>query len=341
LSDFVKLKYSKKNIRRAGEILIKENIDDNMYNEALNKLSNWRASYMYPLHVIYQLLKRRTLKVDKKAIIAQRLKRTPSIINKLKRFPSMKLDRMQDIGGCRAIVSNIEQVYKLRDSIIKGFSNHNLKKEYDYIKQIKESGYMGIHLIYQFQNQNKKHFNTHLIEIQLRTKLQHAWATSVEILGTYYGESFKSSQGSKEILEFFKKVGLLFLIEESKKDVVSIDKLKNSIINDITSLDLITKLKAFSVTTKHFSEQNKQKGYSLLVLNPDEKIVEITFFKDNQIEEAVNKYLKLEKASEIENDNIVLVSTESINNLKKAYPNYFADSKLFIKSIEKILNIKF
>jgi len=37
------------------------------------------------------------------------------------------------------------------------------------------------------------------------------------------------------------------------------------------------------------------------------------------------------------NSDVVLVSTESVHSLKKAYPNYFADITDFTKNLEKIL----
>ena len=347
MTTIVELKYSKKAIGRAGDVLSSDtnNILSEEYNDALEKLSNWRASHVYPLQIIQQLLKKRTLKIDRQALVAQRLKRTPSIINKLTRYPSMKLHRLQDIGGCRAIVSNIDKVYKLRNNITKKFSSHSLVKENDYIKNIKESGYRGIHLIYKFHSKNNTLFNNHLIEIQLRTKLQHSWATSVEILGTYYNEALKSSQGSQDVLDFFKKVSLLFSYSEDNKlnlSQQSLNELKGSILTDIDKLDLITKLKAFSVTTDSISQGDKKEGYSLLILDTNEMVVKIRYFKTNEMEMAIQEYLKLERESgNMESDNIVLVSTQSVHNLKKAYSNYFADSKVFIKNLEELLDKEF
>jgi len=52
---------------------------------------------------------KRAKKIDKQAIIAQRLKRLPSIDAKLRQHASwMKLTQMQDIGGCRAIVRSVQ-----------------------------------------------------------------------------------------------------------------------------------------------------------------------------------------------------------------------------------------
>jgi hypothetical protein len=258
----------------------------------------------------------------------------------------MKLHRLQDIGGCRAILSDITKVYELRKDITKKFSNHLLIKENDYIEEMKDSGYRGIHLIYKFQGKTHTNFNEHLIEIQLRTQLQHTWATSVEIMGTYLNESLKSSQGSQEILDFFKKISLLFSSAEKNNQnmsILSVKALKSSILDDINSLDIITKLRAFSVTTKSISKnKNNKDGYSLLNLDTNKRVVNIMHFKKDDLEVAVNEYLRLERESgNMNSDNIVLVSTLSIHNLKKAYPNYFADSNQFIHNLEELLEQKF
>ncbi len=42
--------------------------------------------------------------------VAQRLKRREQIINKLARLDSMRLWTMGDIGGCRAVLPNRQQV---------------------------------------------------------------------------------------------------------------------------------------------------------------------------------------------------------------------------------------
>jgi len=49
-----------------------------------------------------------------------------------------------------------------------------------------------------------------LLELQLRTRLQHTWATAVETMGTFRGEALKSRQGSKEWLEFFALISSAF-----------------------------------------------------------------------------------------------------------------------------------
>jgi len=347
MTPIVPLKYSRKSVGKAGDILATQKTTLEEYNFSLEILSNWRASHIYPLSKIQNLLYKRARKIDKKALIAQRLKRTPSIINKLQLMKNTKLQRLQDIGGCRAIVKDINTVYQLRENIVKKFSNHILVKENDYIKEIKDSGYRGIHLIYRYQAKMHTEFNSHLIEIQLRTKLQHAWATSVEILGTYLNQPLKSSQGNQEVLNLLKKVSLLFSCAEDNKQSLTISAMENlrkTIKDDLSNLDIITQLRAFSVTTNSITDKKKKdtSGYTLLYLDTKKMIVQVRSFKKENQEDAILEYLKLEKESKgLDSDNIVLVSTESAYNLKKTYPNYFADSKIFIEKLEEYLNTSF
>ena len=84
MTPIIPLEYSGKAVGRAGAILQKEKILSREYNASLEVLSNWRASHIYPLSKIQNLLYKRAKRIDKKSLIAQRLKRTPSIISKLK-----------------------------------------------------------------------------------------------------------------------------------------------------------------------------------------------------------------------------------------------------------------
>lgn len=118
---------SKKAVRRAGETLRTPSVSNADFDAALQVLSDWRSLYYRPINTI-QVLLRKTIKAlcIKGSIVAQRLKRTPSIIAKLKRFPDMQLDRMQDIGGIRAVVNSVDEVRRVHESLIKGRHQHCL-----------------------------------------------------------------------------------------------------------------------------------------------------------------------------------------------------------------------
>ena len=50
----------------------------------------------------------RTLRLEGE--VSQRLKRLPTIVDKLRREPTMKLSQMHDIGGCRVVLESAAEV---------------------------------------------------------------------------------------------------------------------------------------------------------------------------------------------------------------------------------------
>ncbi len=64
--------------------------------DEIKVLDNWRACRAYLLQVIKMTLYRRAKRIDPDAVVAQRLKRRPSIEIKLGDNPNMKLSQMQD-----------------------------------------------------------------------------------------------------------------------------------------------------------------------------------------------------------------------------------------------------
>ena len=136
---------------------------------------------------VKQTLDRRTKKIDAKAITAQRLKRLPSIQSNLKILENSKLARMQDIGGCRAIVRNIKSI----NALLEVYEEANAKSPAgrsklvgitDYIEDPRLTDYRSIHLLIEYESDTESRlmYNGHKIEVQLRTTLQHSWATAVE-----------------------------------------------------------------------------------------------------------------------------------------------------------------
>ena len=190
----VELKYSKSQVDKAGEILKEKGLKIDEANTALDALSNWRAFHAMPLDTFAKVLKSRVKKISKSEnlIVAQRLKRTSSILLKLKTHKTMRLSAMQDIGGLRAIFDNVEEVYALVEQYRSSKTRHKLFSLDDYISNPKSDGYRSVHLVYQLQKSPMI-----FIEIQVRSYLQHIWATAVEVFGTLKNSSFKSGHGEK------------------------------------------------------------------------------------------------------------------------------------------------
>lgn len=337
----VELKYSKSKIDKAGEILKNNAGPGKEMVQALDVLSNWRDVHALSLDTFAKVLKTRVQKISSKAIIAQRLKRTPSILLKLSNHKTMRLSTMQDVGGLRAILDTTEEVYELLALYKKSKSKHSMFSLDDYIEDPKKDGYRSIHLVYKL-----KKTPSLFLEIQLRSQLQHIWATGVEVFGTLKNSSFKSGQGSKKWLEFFSLLSSVFAIKENRpvlKQHRSLSKteLIHLLKNIIIELQVIDNLNVYTAVYKTFSK-NSAKGrkghYSLILLNSRENTISLKTYSTNQYDVAAKAYLDLER--EHFNDkqiNIVLVNTGDIKKLEESYPNYFMDTKILVRNLSLIM----
>lgn len=327
---------SKKQVDRAGDILR----SDNITSESLDILSQWRTRHVYPLNLAFNLLKRYTDKIGNNAIYGQRLKRVTSVISKLKRMPAANLSRLQDIGGCRVILSDYERLRKLSNSLVK--SKSILDNYKDYITYPKSDGYRSVHLIYECTS-SVVNADKLKIEIQLRTQLQHAWATTVEIIDSFENEELKLGKGSDEWRRFFYLVADEFARLEKlpfHDNVTSQADRVAEIKRLAVKLNVIFKLESYSSIihriVNKISPLHKSK-YFIIVLSVKDRRTRMSGYRGEI--EAEDKYKQLEQINLDSNDvNIVLVKADSIKKIKQAYPNYFADSSNFVRALEKILS---
>ncbi|HOI97956.1 MAG TPA: (p)ppGpp synthetase, partial [Candidatus Pacearchaeota archaeon] len=98
---------SKQTINKAGKIIAENEPNDPLIEWGIGLTSRWRACHAYPINTFQATLRRKLKKFPANPIVAQRLKRMPTIIEKLRRYPKMQLARMQDIGGVRAILNSV------------------------------------------------------------------------------------------------------------------------------------------------------------------------------------------------------------------------------------------
>jgi ppGpp synthetase/RelA/SpoT-type nucleotidyltranferase len=315
---------------------------------ALDILANWRSAHSFPLNTFQMHLRKLAKEIDSSAVIVQRLKRVSSILYKMnrKQTNTMRLSQMQDIGGCRAIVSNIQNVRELEKAYDKSQIKHKPKPKSDYISTPKKDGYRSIHFVYKyFSDKNDIYNNGILIEIQIRSKLQHAWATAVETVGTFTEHAYKSDEGDAEWLNFFKLASAAFAFIEKTPPVpdtpTDAEELCKELQKSILNLRVFQKMRAFAKALKEVRESPAQ-HFSLLELDIDKEQIKITSFPKSQEKIATEAYNKAENEIEqIEGGKFkkdaVLVAADSVDELKKAYPNYFADTSVFINYLETFL----
>ncbi len=351
-------KYSRNQVKRAGETLVRaddphgDEVSMDEWFEAYLVLTNWRACHGYPINTFQATLRQKLSKIDSEALVAQRLKRMPSIINKLKRFHGMNLARMQDIGGLRAVVSDLPRLKLLFYEYKNTRFFHSLVAEYDYVASPKPSGYRSVHLVYKYKGRSIAHYDGLQLELQLRTKLQHAWATAVETMGTFLRHSLKSSEGPNEWLNFFALVSSAFAHLEKTPLVPGYENLSRADTFSRTTaeakrLGIVEKLKQYSSALRAISTTGATRAaYYLVELHSyadDESSVKITPFARDKLEEANAEYSAAEQratstpAAPVQ---VVLVSAGPIESLKRAYPNYFLDTHEFLKHLDRIARSK-
>lgn len=327
-----KFNHSKNQVKKATRALRENKLSFEEKAKNIEILANFRSSHAYPMQSMIVHFRKKAFGVDRNAIVVRRLKRIPSIINKLKRFPSMSITTMGDIGGIRVILQDMTDVNKLRGSLLKDKTRNQLLSEKNYMINPKESGYRSIHLMYSYQG-SKENYRDFKIELQIRSKIQHSWATAVEVIGTFNRQNLKAGQGDEEWLSFFKIVSEGFKLLEEQQPLSK--ELKDNITSFYEELKVSEILQSFRVVAKH---SDKKQGYYLLQLSIEKRAVSARFFPDQYLEEAYEEYRRMEQEiSEDLDKDVVLVSAQSIKDLKNAYTNYYADTELFLRNLQKLL----
>lgn len=323
-------------VRRIGKVM--RDFDDSTAEEqaALSELNTWRILHLKPMKLCYDNVTQEALIIDSGALTSQRLKRLPSIISKLQRFPEMNLYQMRDIGGVRAICSDIDSVYRLRDKLLELDPNVQV---IDYINNPRSSGYRGIHLVQTFDiNGNKM-----LIEIQLRTYIQHLWATSVETIDALCGTALKSGLDNNKWSAFFNYVSNIFALSEGcNTQQEYLGHTIEDIINGLRIFDstnhLIDTIRMYAKTSSQIIKNDTLDKDSYLVLSlQDNSSTRVYTFSSE--EQALRKYLHLESHSSHRHANIVMVSVNNIKKLQQTYPNYFLNLMDFCDYLNAIFEV--
>lgn len=299
---------------------------------------------MVPLDRLADRLREMAKSYGKDVIVAERLKRLPTILNKLRRFDTMKLSQMQDIAGVRVVLDEVDDAEKFYVELIATEQNCKLRRTHDYIEKPKNDGYRSIHLVYEYMGKVASEYNGLFIEVQIRSRLEHIWATAIESMGVYLGESFKTGGGDKEWRDFFSLVSSAFAYFEKRNPAEKYNKLGlNGIYKQIyvvnKNLNALEKINSFSKASKDILGREKHSAdhYTIISLDLGEHKVETYSFDKGIHNKAVEEYEKLEKRGDKYDQ--VLVSVNKLVTLDEAYPNYFLDLNIFAQTIKAMLDI--
>lgn len=336
---------SKALIDKAGKFLSTTkniiNWEDMEYEEIFD---DYRKLHLSPLS-------RTTLEVqswlnqsDINYYIAQRLKRKPQILRKLKRF-SVRLTQLQDIGGARIIVENNKAV----DSTV-NFLQEKLREEHqslkirktDYrVKGREDSGYRAVHLIIEMDNCK--------IELQIRSKIQHYWAELIERTSVIYGYYIKELEGDPVVISYFKSLSDLFYDIETGQVITTAKKLNIEQLRIKAEL-IIHQSDKKKIFSSHTNEgivktlKDKEVAFGEAGLNNWIFVFNWTYGsfvnwdvveKDPDI--AISKYVEAEKRFPSEDGfEVVLVGTSDVATVRDTHSHYFGlDDRLGLETLDE------
>jgi ppGpp synthetase/RelA/SpoT-type nucleotidyltranferase len=114
-------------------------------------------------------------------------KSTTSISEKLNR-ESIRLTQIQDIAGCRIIVSDVSDQESVVAELIRIFPDVTVIDR----RTLPSNGYRALHIVVGSQGK--------LIEIQVRTSLQHLWAELSEKYSDVVDPGIKYGKGDETFL---------------------------------------------------------------------------------------------------------------------------------------------
>lgn len=346
---FIEPRYSRKRVQRAGRDLCADQLTDTGYGLTMEILSNWRGAHRYILSIYNNRFRQMLRRHGLHALVSSRLKRTPSIIAKLKRFPQMNLARMGDIAGMRIVVQNSSDLYKLIDLIDKGKTAKETQRERikNYIAEPKSSGYRSIHYPLRHEGTKKSTHDGLILELQIRTELQHAWATSVEIIDAFLGKSLKTTLPSKgdKHAEFFRYASSImadkeFLPRIQEHAKLSSDELIRRLLHLDDELKIMDHLNAFRIAIPE--ETTKQKShYRILELDRKNKNIAIYIYPEKEFSQANADYARLEiDHKDNPQIDIVFVQAGTMEEVKRSYPNYFGDADTMIQLIKGLRAVR-
>lgn len=339
MNRWVTPEHSNKAIQRASRTIGKGTAPSEEIQAAREVLSNYRLAHAFPLNAVTVTVKQRALAVNPNAIVAERRKRLPTILDKLKRHPTMSVTTMQDLGGCRVVLQNVAEVEQLV-TVLRDLprSKNRVTKVYDYLRDDpgpRPSGYRGVHLVYEY-GASKVEYHGLRIELQIRTELQHAWATAVETMDLFSGSRLKYGKGDPEVLRYFVLVSSLMALQEGTALVQGAEASHTELTTELAQSDVavLERLRGYASIVSQHAKTDRRNALTLELLRQEG---ELTVSVHETLAAAEARLTELE-ARDDPNLDAVLVNIARISQLQDAYPNYYADTSRFASFVQSQLD---
>lgn len=295
-------------------------------------LQEYRKTFQEPVARVFNAVLKRARRIDNKAIVTFRIKRIDTIVEKLIRNQKnangpMQLSRMWDIAGCRCIINTVEddKLYALLTEIKEEFGKDS--KVNDHIRPPKEDGYRSLHIYVKDVVSSKR------IEIQIRSRKQHNWATLVEIVDLIYGSQYKEIGHNGTLGRFL----YLYSNAEILSDNEFSEMLKVERDNKVFERMSETISKNYLSIRRQWLKNRSNGSYFVITANKRTGSTIDSYSSFERAESAYyNKYL------ERRDSNIVLthIPSSDFNQISIAYSNYILAMHAFFDDYRRLVSKK-
>jgi len=215
-----------------------------------------------------------------------------------------------------------------------------------------QDGYRGIHIVgrYRPKAASAISWKGYRIEIQLRTVLQHACSTAVETVQTFTGQPLKFGLGSPDWKRFFVLASSAFAMLEKMPPVPGAPHDREELLSELAILErdlrVRRKLAAWALAPDHILGLGRGSIFVLeLRVAPSKGRKSPTSGGRKGSRLFIRPYddrkaamADLASIENLKNDRVdaVLVGVGDVNELRKAYPNYFADTQKFVSTLDDL-----
>ncbi|WP_372069965.1 RelA/SpoT domain-containing protein (plasmid) [Tistrella mobilis] len=290
----------------------------------------YRKNHLQPLTELTVKVQNWLSQYNKENYVAQRLKRRPQILRKLRRL-SVRLSQLQDIGGCRIIVENNADVDYIMNFIQDKMRSDRLGKiirRTDYRQEGRDnSGYRALHVIIEI--------NGYKLELQIRSRMQHYWSESIERTSLLYGHRLKEGEGDSSVIQYFKKFSnILYKIESGlsipQADEIALQDMRVTAESIISAAGKLGSLGGHvnSNIIREMSEKERRSPSPvnnwILVLDWSDGNFAAWDLVSRDVDDSVRKYSEYERM--YPNDDqfeVVLIGSSRISSVYHTHSHYF------------------
>lgn len=183
-------------------------------------------------------------------------------------------------------------------------------KDIDDYRQAKN--YQSVHLI--------RKYNKRLIEIQVRTLVQHLWAVESES----FGERAKEGNGTPDQMHYLKDLAVACKRIEEGESVSEIDFSDTPFMKVRTPLSgSLQKYYPLFESSSHNRPSDSLNSYVIVYNNKTKKLTQKYVFSDNQRGLALEEYKNLNRTLNRDDFECLVLNSNTEKVLKITHPNFF------------------